>query len=636
MRACERARAAFDRSMQAAAASVRVPRTSTLRPQGYESCHDAGRGAWLVTVERPRVRRFEGRAVLTGGEVVLTFFSDSQPAIRASGEMLGPHRLVEDRPPHLVVVKDFDGDSVGELAFESRQSGSRSLFVFTAREGRVERFALPGHLQANGALDVDRDGQIDLVEYVSFASNEACRERSLNGGDLISWVSIRSGATYRPDGDGARAWLRAHCPERPQVIVPSFGVTPLNATTVFRQMLERVACARAWGMSAEAITRTFPARWPAPLACVTAAELTSFAASLRPPVTLAPFTGVTAPAEGAETHFERFEPDGFEPSSLPVPQELPALVRRCAANESAMRRAITTAVAASNQSLSTDELEEFFGDFSNCFVSEARDAWMTSFDRLRWVENTETDENGVEGASRIMHLDVNGRAVSQRADTIERFEGRSGYRRVIATFDFDGDQRSEAFVRSVYSESEDYGGREIELLTVANGAVRPYAPPGGVPPFSQLVDFDGDERPDLLNTRCHRRDEDDEDDESGGPYCLAHSLPDGRFSTDDAVARRLIAQQCSAPPERIVSVGERGGSIDRSETFGAILCARYYGESAERIVHRIFVESRNRDDDDRRWLFGIAPTAARRMPFTLPRPAPVRSQRTAADAGLAP
>ncbi|MBL8678005.1 MAG: hypothetical protein JNK05_02475 [Myxococcales bacterium] len=633
MRACERARVVGHRSLQAAAAALRIPRATPFHAAGYYLCLDAKRGAWLVGIDRPVVRRADGRAALVGGDVTITFFSAEGVAIRTPSEILGLHRRVADRPTQYGAVRDIDGDEAGELVFEAYSP--RSMQAFAVIDGRVVAYVPPEHIRANATSDIDRDGRVELVEHVSMQPTEECRERLLYSNDLISWVSMREGARYRPDTDGARAWLRAQCPERPTVFVPTHGVTSSNAATTFREMVQRVACGRAWGVSPEAIGRAAPARWPAPIACMTTADLVRFAASIRPPVTLAPITGIVAPRADAPNHFTGIDLDDFDPNTMPVPQELPALGRRCAANENAMRRAFNAVVAASNQSISLDELDEFFGDFPRCFASDSRDVWMTSFDRLRWVENTETDETGINGTSRIMHLDVNGRAVAQSADSISRFDGRVSLRRVIATFDFDGDRTSEAIVRAMESREDEDSDSYLAMLTVANGAVRPYEPRGGVPAFSRIVDFDEDERPDLVDPRCNAAPDDDHEGYTG-PQCLSHSRPDGTFSNDDSVARDFIAAQCPAPPERIVVLADGVASVQRHETYGTILCARYYGESAERLVQRIIVESRGRDDDDRQWLRDISTVAAWRMPFTLPRPTPAPTQRAAPDAGATP
>jgi hypothetical protein len=343
-----------------------------------------------------------------------------------------------------------------------------------------------------------------------------------------------------------------------------------------------------------------------------------------------------APRASAATNVSLFDPSDFVPSRRRLTDASPALARVCTANERAISTTFGVVLRQARQRLTRDELDEFFGEIGKCFVSEAGDAWVTALPRLRWIDDRYDGDAGLRGSSRILHIDASGRAVGQGMDTVERFESSFALRQVIGTFDYDGDRVSEAFVftRASGDELNVDGQSELELLTVARGAVTMYAPAGGVPPFQRVVDVDDDGRPDLLDMRCYELDI--EESSAQQPLsCLAHSLADGTFSRDDSVVRDYVQRQCTAPPERLISATEGSDRIEHDETLTAIVCARYYGESAERLVHRIFLEARGFDEDELRWLNEAARAAVWRMPFTLtPRRSSAPVQRT--DGGIAP
>jgi hypothetical protein len=75
-----------------------------------------------------------------------------------------------------------------------------------------------------------------------------------------------------------------------------------------------------------------------------------------------------------------------------------------------------------------------------------------------------------------------------------------------------------------------------------------------------------------------------------GPRLLAHSLPDGTFSMNDAVATTANEEACRDAGRTIVEPGEVP-----STPFGAafrVACARLRGESAEQVISRIERECR--------------------------------------------
>jgi hypothetical protein len=334
-------------------------------------------------------------------------------------------------------------------------------------------------------------------------------------------------------------------------------------------------------------------------------------------------------AADAETHVEGIDVDDFVPEGRSTDEALPHVARACRANTARVASTYAALIRQSRQSLSQVELDNFFGQYGSCFVGEARDAWTSTFVRMRWDPSASDDEPGIRGTGRVVYFGARS-TLFDGPTAIERFDDSRTLRHVIATYDFDNDGASEAIVRSYSWSNESWGDASIEILTARGGAVRAYQPQGGVPSFERMIDFDNDGRPDLLNSREFILLSDDEDGAlSGlstedralsGLSTIAHGRNDGTFSKDDSVARDFIRAQCAAPPERLVEL--QGGDVDRSITFSAILCARFYGESSERLVHRLFANTAQLEDEDREWLRKAAQAALWRMPFVLALPTP--------------
>jgi hypothetical protein len=109
-------------------------------------------------------------------------------------------------------------------------------------------------------------------------------------------------------------------------------------------------------------------------------------------------------------------------------------------------------------------------------------------------------------------------------------------------FDYDGDGRPELLLPVRQYEHASDGSRRLWVLTVADdGRITEYCPELTNPVWAE--DVDGDERPDLM------LDPDNTLMDSEYPrhtslmpegWRLAHSLPDGTFSTSDAVATSFV------------------------------------------------------------------------------------------------
>jgi hypothetical protein len=111
-------------------------------------------------------------------------------------------------------------------------------------------------------------------------------------------------------------------------------------------------------------------------------------------------------------------------------------------------------------------------------------------------------------------------------------------------FDYDGDGRDELFlpVRQLQHSSE--GPRRLWLFTVnAMGEVAPYPTVDGEVVWT--MDVEGDGRPDLLFDPDGTYTEDSypvHTSIASGGWRLAHSLPDGTFSTTDDLAQTYVSE----------------------------------------------------------------------------------------------
>ncbi|MFO0558355.1 MAG: hypothetical protein U0269_10095 [Polyangiales bacterium] len=623
--ACNAAQRGFSAAVHAAQARLRPARSGTVSTWPFNQCLATQHGVWRLTVDDPVVRATSYGAVLAGGTVNAVFYTATGAAIRAPHELLAEHGAVATRPSGAVVgVEDLDADGAAELLLQTGPTPNRSMRALTVRNGAIEVLTLRSTINVNAVASVDHDERRELVEYVRFQPPSSCEQDSpaVRAVEALTIAAFHDGGAFRADGDQARALLRGQCPERPAVIVPHQGINNSNADEVFEEAMRRVACARVWGMSAEAIARTFPSRWPTVWSCVTPAVVTAFAASIRPPVTLAPMPRVTLAAD-AETHVEGIDVDDFVPEGRATDEALANVTRACRANETRVAATYAALIRQSRQSLSQDELDDFFGHYGNCFVGESRDAWVSTFVRMRWDPSASDDEPGIRGTGRVAYLGARA-TLFDAPTTIERLYDSSTLRQVFATYDFDNDGMSEAIVRSYSSSNESEGDSTIEIMTARGGSVHAYEPQGGVPEFERMIDYDDDGRPDLFNFRSFVLTSDDEGGAVYGLKTIAHGRNDGTFSSDDTVARDFVRAQCPAPPERLVQL--EGGDIDRSVTFNAILCARFYGESSERLVHRLFADTAQLEDGDRAWLRVAAQAALWRTPFALIAPSPTAAR----------
>ena len=171
----------------------------------------------------------------------------------------------------------------------------------------------------------------------------------------------------------------------------------------------------------------------------------------------------------------------------------------------------------------------------------ARGAW--------WVDTTTP-------ARETIHASVDGHAYGawSPSGTGVDVSGAKSLKTILVS-DYDGDGIPELYVRT--DEEGVTGGHEAEswILTARDGAIREYAPAKGFGTIGTPIDDDDDGRDDLpvslgvdwLEPQCMRKADPHPAD------FLAHALPDGKFSTTDAVATEHVKRWCPGMPARIAT-----------------------------------------------------------------------------------
>lgn len=167
----------------------------------------------------------------------------------------------------------------------------------------------------------------------------------------------------------------------------------------------------------------------------------------------------------------------------------------------------------------------------------------------------------------------------------------------LTIYDYDDDGRDEAVVS--YELRDRPSGIPPEPVTVvwsfSDQGVAPYAKAPELSPGSAGVEqLDADRRPDLadlgpfsawLARDCGRK---DCPAHLTGPRFFAHSLPDGRFSHDDAAARAALDKTCPRAPAGVAAFVGRG--LATPQLAKAVACARVRGASTESILAELQAE----------------------------------------------
>jgi hypothetical protein len=158
-----------------------------------------------------------------------------------------------------------------------------------------------------------------------------------------------------------------------------------------------------------------------------------------------------------------------------------------------------------------------------------------------------------------------------------------------AMVDFDNDGVPE-LVAIITKDVKSFAPASRIFVTMKKGAITPY-PTGGSFLVDGVVDSDKDGHPDLRisydlgkRTVCAPADEGHVTVE-----LLAHALPDGKFSVNDAVATAAATKHCPAMPtaDALFTPSITGSPEDRDLSTTTVACERLRGKSAEAVVAEI-------------------------------------------------
>jgi hypothetical protein len=214
-------------------------------------------------------------------------------------------------------------------------------------------------------------------------------------------------------------------------------------------------------------------------------------------------------------------------------------------------------------------------------------AWALELAQARLSPRSDYDWRGewyLDGNIVLLHVDTRGHVVQTDIETESNgsaangpfandqlFKSKGlnccdfvfGGLRPLELFDFDGDGEPEVHVMASYGHEGVHEERH-ELFTFRRGRIERY---GAAPAFDAMRDETGDGRPDLFRAeglggreQCGSGFPGDGE----GLSFMAHSLPDGTFSTTDEAARAHAKKLCPARPSALTD-------------FSSVLCARLWG-----------------------------------------------------------
>jgi hypothetical protein len=192
------------------------------------------------------------------------------------------------------------------------------------------------------------------------------------------------------------------------------------------------------------------------------------------------------------------------------------------------------------------------------------------------AEDRESAITAIETRYEIVHVTQSSqRAAYAPAQRLSGYGRRMPQRPIV--FDFDRDGEPELFVAVDELGPEGHQQHEVMLVHWDGTRVVPYEPAAAYEVL-EASDVDGDGRPDLHVLAGY--DDPLSGCQSSFPYdwpeamFVAHSLDDGTFSTEDAVARKHARRWCPGPPRAITSSRDAVCARLWATTAAAIMVAR--------------------------------------------------------------
>lgn len=210
--------------------------------------------------------------------------------------------------------------------------------------------------------------------------------------------------------------------------------------------------------------------------------------------------------------------------------------------------------------------------------------WSTG--RFAWALRVERQDASSALRQTLLFAGSDG-ARARLASTLDGVEWPPVLGRHAAMFDFDGDGVPE-FFGVVPKNLRTYAPAARIFATFKKGAIAAY-PTGGSFEVDGLADMDKDGRPDLrVSFQLGKRKVCEASDE--GPLeveLAAHSLPDGKFSLNDAAAIAFAERRCPALPAAdamfLPSI-DPAASDKRDLSMSYVACSRLRGKSADAVI----------------------------------------------------
>lgn len=276
------------------------------------------------------------------------------------------------------------------------------------------------------------------------------------------------------------------------------------------------------------------------------------------------------------------------------------------------------------------------GDVGRCLPSP-KGAWVldTSGD-VQPLKAAANQEAGWEVRFTLAYVTPEGKLVRSKKQTHALWKRgiEANDFDVTSVFDHDGDGVSELVLSNDHHYGDEDRTEKRTMYTWKNEEAVPYANAAFV--FTDERDVDEDGRPDLvvpgpflaegpcgLEGRTYR-----------GPVQIAHALADGKFSTDDAVAKEAVRVQCGPAPAELLVVNRVADVlVEDDPSVGNIACARIYGATVDDVRARLRSEyplPHAADDSETTnpapclTLAELVKLAGQQPPFTMDPPCPAK------------